>query len=434
MAKLSPIEQKLQAAQTENERLRRSVGELSLLNELALAIGATNDPEKIIHTIVRKALQCLHAEQGDIMLVNTQEEDHLSTLVRTGADSKTQSKFRINSSLLGWIQLNKKPLLINEPENDERFRGSVWDPGIKNVLSVPLLIRSRLIGMLSVYNKKTSPAIFTEDDQRLLSIIASQSAHIIENARLTVEEKALVAMREEFRLAQEIQQSLLPKKGYGSEHYDIVGSIRQANTVGGDYYDIFVLDEHHLGLCVGDASGKGLPASLFIANVQATMQGQALWSPSVSVCLTRVNQLVSQRTRKGIFATLYYGVLNTTNHQFSYANAGHNRPILCKGDGKTVRLSLGDLALGFKSNFTYREESIDFEKGDTLLIYSDGLPEARNEDGELFGEERIPKLLAESIGKSAQAVIDTIYLQVDAFTGKAPIADDMTLLVIQRRR
>ncbi len=419
--------------EAENERLRRSVGELSLLNELAVTIGATNDSEKIIHTIVRKAVRSVEAEQGDIMLITREEKDELSTLIRTRADSGSHDPYRINSSLMGWIQINKKPLLINDPAGDSRFSNTFLDPDITNILCVPLMVRSQMIGILSVYNKKSHSAQFSKDDQRLLSIIASQSAHIIENARLAEEEKALYAIREEVRLAHEIQHSLLPESAPDVPGYGIAGSTRQAHTVGGDYYDVFPLDAHHMAFCVGDASGKGLPASLFIANVQATLHGQALWSPSVNVCLDRVNQLLSQRTRKGLFATLFYGVLNTLTNTFSYSNAGHNRPFLCRADGQIEKLKLGDVMLGFKSDYTYRQEEILFSPGDTLFIFSDGLPEARNEAGAFFEEERISELLFENRHESAENIVSRVLERIDSFIGDTPVYDDMTILVVARR-
>ena len=421
---------RLQRLERENERLRHSVRELSLLNDLARDIGVARDADAVMHTIVRRALKSVEAEQGVITLVEDREDDPMTTLLRTAGSSVDQGPFTLNDSVLGWMMHHKKPLLINDPAHDARFRGTRWDASIRSILCVPLLIRSRLTGLLVVYNKKT-PTGFTESDQRLLSIIAAQSAQIVENARLYEEEKALLHMREEMRLALEIQTSLLPTASPDIPGYDIAGTSIAAQTVGGDYFDYIPLDDG-FGLCVGDVSGKGLPAAMLMANLQATLHGQAPWSDTVSACLERVNKLLCQRIRKGSFVTLIYGILDPYQHQFRFANAGHNRPYLCSADGTIRRLDRGSLALGFLPDHTYQEATLTLAPGDLLLLYSDGIPEAMNTAREQYGEERLIALLKSHSAGSAEALVNHIVEAVQDHVGTAPPSDDMTLLVVRR--
>lgn len=423
---------RLKQLEEENLHLQHSVAELSLLNELAQQIGISQDTDHIIHIIVRKAIEALEAEQGDIRLIQKDTEDDYVTLFRTGSKYEVNDPFRIDDSILGWMHLNKKLLLIDNPEKNEHFPGTRFNPKIRSLLCVPLLHRGRFIGVLTVFNGLKKPVPFTEEDQRLLSIIAIQSAQIIENARLAAEEKHLLKMREELRLAELIQSSLLPKELVKIENYDIFGLSKSAQNVGGDYYDVFQINHKQLALCVGDASGKGLPAALYISNVQATLHGQAFWSPSVSSCLARVNHLLTQRTRRGFFVTLFYGSLNIEEHTLSYANAGHNRPLLCSASGHTSRLEIGDIAVGFKSDSQYRESTIPINTGDTLLIYSDGATEARNSIGEEFEEERLKKILIRSQHLSAQAICANILSEISVFSGPVHQKDDITLLVVKR--
>ena len=422
---------RLNALEHENERLRRSVQELSLLNDLAREIGASLDAEEIMHKIVRRALKNVKAEQGIITLVEEHDDDPMTTLVRTAGSSVQQDPYQVNDSLLGWMLHHNKPLVINDPPEDTRFRGTPWDPSIRSILCVPLLIRSRLTGMLTVYNKKATSG-FTEDDQRLLSIIAAQSAQIVENARLFGEEQAFLHMREEVRLAHEIQTSLLPKTPPQVPGYDITGISFPAETVGGDYFDYIPLADDHLGLCVGDVSGKGLPASLMMANVQATLRGQAPWAETVSTCLERANKLLCQSIRKGSFVTLFYGILDPQGHLLRYANAGHNRPLLRTADGAISRLELGGLVLGFLPDYVYKETTLTFAPGDVLLIYSDGLTETMNPAQEEFGEERLTALLKKHGTQSAQTLIDRIVKDAKLYAGKALPHDDLTVLVVKR--
>ena len=423
---------RLQRLERENERLRHSVRELSLLNDLARDIGVARDADAVMHTIVRRALKSVEAEQGVITLIEDREDDPMTTLLRTAGSSVETGPYTVNDSILGWMMLHKKPLVINDPAHDVRFRGTRWDASIRSILCAPLLIRSRLTGLLIVYNKKT-PTGFTEGDQRLLSIIAAQSAQIVENARLYEEEKALLHMREEMRLALEIQTSLLPKAPPETPGYDIAGISLPAQTVGGDYFDYLPLDDG-LGLCVGDVSGKGLPASLMMANVQATLHGQAPASDTVSACLGRINKLLCQRIRKGSFVTLIYGILDPHHHRFRYANAGHNRPYLRAADGTVRRLDRGGLALGFLPDHTYQEASLTLAPGDLLLLYSDGIPEAMNLAREQYGEERLVALLKSHSAGSVEALINHIVKTVQHHAGTAPPSDDMTLLAVRRVR
>lgn len=421
----------LDALERENQRLRRSVAELSLLNDLAQEIGASHDSEAIMQTIVRRALKNIGAEQGVITLIEEQQDDPTKTLVRSASSSVQQEPYHLNDNLLGWMQLHKQSLRLNDPAHDERFRNTRWDPTIRSVLCAPLLMRARLMGVLALYNKRTAPG-FSDDDQRLLAIIAAQSAQIIENARLAIEEKALHDMREAIHLAQEIQTALLPTAPPNIPGYAIAGTSHAAQIVGGDYFDYIPLDEGRLGLCVGDVSGKGLPASLLMANVQATLRGQAVWSKSANRCLEQVNDLLCQRIRKGTFVTLWYGMLDPTTHTVRYANAGHNRPLMRRADGRVEQLDKGNFVLGFLPNQTYQEAHCNLAPGDTLLIYSDGLTEAMNAHREQFGEARLENLLQTHGDAPATSLLDRLLEAVQQHTGSAPQTDDITLLLVKR--
>lgn len=421
----------LDALERENERLRRSVKELSLLNDLAQEIGASHDSVAIMQTIVRRALKNIGAEQGVITLIEAQHDDPTHTLVRSASSAVQQEPFHLNDNLLGWMQLHKKPLRLNDPAQDQRFRNTRWHPAIRSMLCAPLLMRAQLMGVLVLYNKRAAPG-FSEDDQRLLAIIAAQSAQIIENARLAEEEKALHDMREAIHLAQEIQTALLPTISPDIPGYAIAGTSRAAQMVGGDYFDYIPLDEGRLGLCVGDVSGKGLPASLLMANVQATLRGQAPWSKSADRCLAQVNDLLCQRIRKGTFVTLWYGMLDPPTHTVRYANAGHNRPLVRRADGSIEQLDTGNFVLGFLPDQTYQETVCNLAPGDTLLIYSDGLTEAMNAHREQFGEARLETLLQTHGDAPAATLLDHLLAAVQHHAGSAPQTDDITLLLVKR--
>jgi len=297
------------------------------------------------------------------------------------------------SGLWGWVLDNKKPLLTNDPATDERFKGLKWDQTINSVLCVPLMVKSELKGVLTAYNKKGGGG-FSEDDQRLLAIIAMQSAQVIENARLYEEQEAYMRMQEEVRLASRIQLDLLPKEPPAIPGYDIAGRSIPAQMVGGDYFDFIPMEQNHMAICLGDVSGKGLPASLLMANLQATLRGQSLHPIRVNERVERANRLLYRSTDPEKFATLFYGVLGLDDNKLTFSNAGHENPYLFSGGNETKRLSTGGTVLGVVDNFPYDEEVVQFDQGDVLVIFSDGITEAFDkEDTDQFGEERLDRFL-----------------------------------------
>lgn len=421
----------VQSLKLENERLNRAVYELSILNELAREIGASVNSQDVMQTVISRSLRAVNAEQGVITLSPTAKNGKMKTLVRSMATTGDKKPYHVDQALLGWMQLNKTPLLISEPKNDERFKGVQWDDRINSVLCVPLLIKSQLTGILTVFNKKGGDHFNTED-QRLLAILASQSAQVVENARLHEEEHNYLRMQEEMRLASEIQLGLLPKENPQVPGYDIFGMSLPAHSVGGDYYDFIIQDDEHFAVCLGDVAGKGLPAALVMSNMQATIRGQARPDHMPNECLTLSNQLLFHSTTSNKFATLFYGQLHVHSHEFFYANAGHNRPIVIKANGEIEKLDTAGLALSIVERETYEHDKFVFETGDVLIIYSDGITEAMNADHQEFDEERLLSIVHENASHSAEDIVMAVTASVQAFVGQADQNDDMTIVIIKR--
>ena len=417
----------------ENRRLRRALEELTILNDLARAISASLNSQDIMNIIIKRSLRAVHAEQGVITLVGLQPQDPTKTLVRTMVSSGEHQPFHLNECLLGWMHLNKRPLLMNDPLHDERFKGVTWDESIHSVLCVPLLVKSELKGLLTVYNKRGEER-FSEEDQRLLAIIAGQSAQVFENARLYEEELALRHMQEEVRLASEIQLGLLPKAAPDFPGYDIAGVSLPAQVVGGDYFDFIPIHETKLAISLGDISGKGLAAALLMANLQATIRAQTLLRLSPKECLERSNTLLFQSTDAQKFATLFYGVLDANKHELCYSNAGHEWPFLY-GPGKDpMRLEVGGIVLSCMENFPYEEAVVPLNPGDLLVIFSDGVTEAVNEDRQEFGEQGLVRVLKENLLESSCGLVEKIVTAVKNHAGNQPQMDDITLVVIKRNQ
>jgi len=414
----------------ENLELRRAVEELSVLNEISTAIGSSMKVEEITKLIISKCIKKIGVEQGAVTLLKDDQANPFKTFVRVIDKSMEDVPYRLGVSLVGWMFKNQKPLLINDIVADQRFAGiNLETAKIKSVLSVPLKAKNKLIGLLSLFNKKGQD--FSAEDLRLLSIIAMQSAQTIENARLYEEERKLLALEEDLRTAKNIQASLLPKENPQIPGIDIVGAYLPAREVGGDYFDFIPIDDRRFGIAIADVSGKGTSAALLMANLQASLRGQALVNQSVKDTVTKINFMLSRFIDRGKFITLFYGILDVKDRIFTYSNAGHDFPFLFTKDGDLRTLEKGGIILGMFENSAYEEETIQLKPGDSMLLYTDGITEATNEKDEMFEKARLLKLLKDNQDISARELSQKIIDDVLTFQGASVQGDDITLVIVR---
>ena len=416
----------------ENRRLKIAIEELSALNDVATAITSNQSVEDVIDLIVRKCIKHLKAQQTVVMLLDEKDiVNPFHTMIRKQDSISDLLPYRLDTQLTGWMLKNRSPLLINDFQKDDRFKFiAKKDFPVFSLLSVPMLLKGKMIGLLTVFNKH-SDAGFTVEDQRMLSILAAQSSHIIENARLYEKEQALIRLQEEMRLANDIQVNLLPKFIPQIPGYQISGKSIPAKDVGGDYFDFIPIKDNYLAFCLGDISGKGIPAALLMANLQASLRGQTLMDIPCKECVGFTNNLLFNSTDSNKYATLFYGVLNSLQNKITFCNAGHNEPILIDSHGDVTRLKEGGIVVGILPEVTFEEKTIDFPPDSILVVYSDGITEAMDSDEQEFGEERLIDLIKTNKKLSASDLIKLIIKTVNTHAGNAEQMDDMTLVIIK---
>ncbi len=424
---------RLDRLEAENAGLRRAVEELSILNEVATAVSSASSLNEVIDLVVRKCVKHLRVEQAAVLMLSGQDEAAaLRTMVRKVETDMQRNPFRLSDQVVGWIIKNQAPLVINDVATDDRFRAPIrqTDGVVHSLLCVPLRLKGRLIGVLSVFNKRGKEG-FTESDQRLLAIIAAQSAQVIENARLGEEEKALQLMQQELKMAHDIQNKLLPTEPPAIPGFRIAGRSLAARNVGGDYYDYYPAGDRY-AICLGDVSGKGMPAALLMACTQATVRGQTLVESSAARCIERSNKLLYQITDSDKFVTLFFALLDPDGRRLHYTNAGHNPPILLS-DKQAQPLDVGGPVLSILASIPYQEAKLDLHSGDLLVIYSDGFSEAMNRRFEEFGEERLLEVVtaARDLELSPEEVIERSFEAVRQHSGGAPQTDDMTMVALK---
>jgi serine phosphatase RsbU (regulator of sigma subunit) len=420
--------------QQQNERLQRAVEQLSLLNDLSQAIGVSDSSESMIEAIVRRAKRSLAAEQVMIYFVDqTGDEDVFRTRVRDATVHRRQA-FHFDDALRGMMEFHRAPFLSNDPQHESRLQGVELDPGLRSLLCVPLLVRGKLTGLVAACNKQGEGG-FDEDDQRLLAIMANQSAQILETTRLREEEAALARLNEDVAMARDIQMRLLPEAPPEIAGYDIVGHSVPAEMVGGDYFDYFALPDDRVGICLADVSGKGVPASLLMANLQATLRGQAVGQTNAADCVRWCNRLLYRSTADDKFATLVYFVLDPRTHTLTYCNAGHERPLHRRSDGSgcvVEELPGGGLVLGILDDFEYVEGEMSMEPGDLVLLYSDGLTDAVDAADRAFPMATVREILERSCSASSAQVVENLLEAVKRHAAGVPAFDDVTLVAIRR--
>ncbi|HZW40571.1 MAG TPA: GAF domain-containing SpoIIE family protein phosphatase [Ignavibacteriaceae bacterium] len=414
----------------ETLRLKSAVEELSILNEIAVAISSTQSLDNITNLIVKKCVKYLNAEQGAIHLIDEKDvENPLHTMIRI--QTYKDDPLRFSKQITDHIIINKKPVLINDFKTEEIIpigRNEILK--ISSLLSVPMIIKGKIIGILSLYNKCTDDG-FNESDQRLLSIIAGQSANVIENARLFIEEQEFIKIQQELKVAGDIQKNILPRSIPKINYYDIYAVNIPASEIGGDYYDFIKIAENKTAIALGDVTGKGLTAAMLMANLQATLRSELLFINGVKDCIARANNLLFESTDPTKFATLFFGILDTEKNILTYCNAGHNEALFYN-NGTLVKLSKGGLLLGCLENMSYDEEEIIFEKDSSLIIFSDGITEAMNGDEDCYGDERLEKLIEDKLSLTSNQIAEEIITDVKIFTAGTKQSDDITLMIIKR--
>jgi serine phosphatase RsbU (regulator of sigma subunit)/CheY-like chemotaxis protein len=242
-------------------------------------------------------------------------------------------------------------------------------------------------------------------------------------------------MQEELNVGREIQMSMIPLKFPpfpGHDEFDIYATLVPAREVGGDFYDFFFVDENHLCFCVGDVSGKGVPAALFMAVTKALIKSRAADDHSTARILTHVNDELSQDNPSSMFVTVFAAILNIATGEFTYTNAGHNPPYIKQPDGSIRALTErhGPI-VGAMSEMAYAEATTHLSCGDLVLLFTDGVTEAMDVGGNLYSDARLEKLLQDNALETVEDTVDTVLSSVKAFEAGADQADDITILSLR---
>ncbi len=257
--------------------------------------------------------------------------------------------------------------------------------------------------------------------------------HIAEWREALSSRDKLVALQNELDVASKMQQSILPTHFPKGSDYEVFGSMEPARSVGGDFFDVMQLDNGQIGLAIADVSDKGVPAALFMMSTRTLLKGSAIGSSNPSEVLREVNDLLNEDNDTAMFVTTLYATYDPASGELSYANGGHNSPLIVHADGTSDLLPLtGGIALGVVPDFEYGQKTVTLLPGDTLVLYTDGVTEAMNVDGEEFGTQRLQEVFVGPNSKNGQEASRAVFQAVSSFAGDTPQSDDIACLTLCR--
>ena len=428
------------ALRKERDLLSAKVKALSGLIEVGMIINSAVRLDDVMKLVMEKAQGVMDAEASSVLLINEEKNVFECPVAFGEAGEKFKTiEIPIDAGIAGWVAEHQQPQLITDAYQDSRFNAQVdQETGFrtKSILAAPLIVREKLIGVAEVINRKDGEA-FTEDDLLLFNAFCRQVAIAISNARVYELEIAQQRIAQQLEAAKYIQQSFLPEtlpKASGGQ-FSVAATSIPAKSVGGDIYDFISFQNNTLGISIGDVSGKGIPAALFMARLVSDFRLFAQIDSKPDQLLASLNKAITERSRRGMFITFLYGILHPQNGTFTYANAGHLPILRLNNKNKTVELAekSSGIPLGVAPIFPFKEESISLNEGDTIILVTDGLIEAKNKAGEEYEFERLKSLVSADFDTHPEEMLSKIVDDVLAFTADMPQHDDLTIVIAKWR-
>ncbi|HTC47129.1 MAG TPA: GAF domain-containing protein [Candidatus Aquilonibacter sp.] len=409
-------------------RTTRQARILVLLNEIARELSSILNVDELLNRVAELLRRLIDYQMFSILLLDTAGEklQHRFSL-RFNENIHLKREVPLGRGIVGHAAETKEAILVPDVKKDPRYIEA--NPETRSELAVPLIYKDKVIGVLDL--EHTRRGFFTDDHRRTMMTLAAQVAIAIENARL-YEEIARQERRLErdLALARELQMRLLPQTLPKVAHLELAAKFTPARAIGGDLYDFIPYSLSRLGIVIGDVSGKGAPAAIYAALVSGILRSHAPIEPGPSEMLRAVNLSLAERRIEAQFVSIIYAVWDDEHRTLIVANSGLPRPIHVHA-GKNHVIDTTGLPLGLFDDANYDEFRFKMKPGDMFVFFSDGILDARNRRGELFGRGRVEKLIEENANQSAAAVVDILFNAVAEHSAGAEPFDDQTVVVIK---
>ncbi|HEV3510368.1 MAG TPA: GAF domain-containing protein [Candidatus Sulfotelmatobacter sp.] len=403
---------------------------LLLLNEIARELTSILNLDELLGRIAELVRRLIDYQMFSILLLDSSGEklEHRFSL-RFNENIHLKNEIPLGRGLVGAAAESQQAVLVPDVTKDPRYVRT--NPETRSELAVPLIYKSKVVGVLDL--EHTRRGFFTEEHQRTMTTLAAQIAIAIENARLYEEiERQERRLERDLSLARELQGRLLPQTNPKLSHLDVAAKFVPARTIGGDLYDFIPYSMSRLGIVIGDVSGKGAPAAIYAALVSGIIRSHAPIEPDPSEMLSAVNLSLAERRIEAQFVSIIYAVWDDVHRTLTVSNSGLPRPIYVHG-GRNEVIEATGLPLGLFDEAEYDQFEFRMKPGDMFVFFSDGILDARNRKGELFGRGRTEAIIKECSDKSAACVVDSLFKAVAEHSAGVETFDDQTVVAIRVR-
>jgi sigma-B regulation protein RsbU (phosphoserine phosphatase) len=415
------------------ERLQQDQKYVAVMGAVSQALIYHMPLDKLLDHIMDVLIQNLPMDRGVLMIKNESTQALEPKVVRVQNPALRAQSIFVSQSIVREALERNSAILISDiqAEEDLRHQASVVQAQIHSAMCVPLWNNQEIIGLIYC-DRASLLEQFTEDDLRLLTLLANLAAVKYENARLYEETLKAIHMRRELELAVQIQKNFLPRSEPEFTPYELSGSARACRRVGGDYYDYIAIDKDRLAVVVADVSGVGVSASLLMASLRGALHERFPGHADLGDLAAKLNDFVYSSSDSHLFISFFLGIIDRVADEMTYVNAGHNPPLVLGPKGPARQLGSTGFCLGMFPDQAYSEGKVAIGPGNILCFYTDGIVESRHGEDDEYGVERLTDKIRKLKGESAQDIRDKLFVDVLAFSGCAEAGDDMTLVIVKR--
>ena len=400
---------------------------------MGAVLTSITDLEEVLSLLMQMSLRVIGAEVG---LILTASPSGLVPRIVWGFDPRAVPllTYRDGESVVDWVIRTGEGVLVDYSHRVTGLEFEGQHLMVGGVIALPIRAKNEIVGCVVVVNKSTGEP-FTEDDRDLMQMLVDFGGVAIENARLLAESLEKQRLEHELSLAEEVQKALIP----ATVALDVPGICikalyRPAGKVGGDYFDVIPGAPGQFVLIIGDVSSKGVPAALLMAAVRSVVRAEVRRSASTAEVVTRVNEVISADLtgRQDMFITLFYGLFDLTRGILTYTNAGHPPPLLyCASQSCSFELSRGGVFLGQFPDASYTEATQELRPGDRFMAYTDGISEAADAQGRLYGRERLATFMSRHHRLSPGEFLEKLRCELEDHFNNADYKDDVTVVLAQ---
>jgi sigma-B regulation protein RsbU (phosphoserine phosphatase) len=411
-------------------RVSRQAQTLTVMNEIAVELTSILDLDPLLERVGQLLRRLIDYQMFTILLLDEKGEMLITRYAwRFGHAQAPQRSISIATGLVGAAVREWRTVNVPDVRKDARYLET--NPETRSELIVPLFHKGRIIGVLDLEHTRVD--FFNEEHGRVLTTLAAQVAIAIENARLYQAVRTQEAQLErDMAMAREVQLRLLPEAAPEMVNAEMAVRFLPARTIGGDLYDFVDYGPGRMAIVLGDVSGKAAPAALFAALVSGIMHSTAQQRPEPATMLALLNDALQERKLESQYVTMLFALWNDESRTLQVANSGAVQPVFCRsGQPQTVRAE--GFPLGMFANASYEELTVATEPGDVVIFISDGILDAENAEGEMYGQERLSSLLCSRREHPAQEIADAILADVSRFQGEQERFDDETVIVVKVR-